>query len=103
LTILEEAGEIVNGRGQKEYGHPLDNWTQTAQLWSGILGRPVSAEQAVLCMMTVKLARESFSPKRDNRVDMVGFALVLDMILEERARRENDSWKGVDQMDGRAR
>jgi hypothetical protein len=87
VNILEEASSLVAGPRQAAYGHPLDNWTQTAELWSGIFGHRITAEQAVLAMMAVKMSRESHESKRDNRVDIAGYALVLDMIIDERVRR----------------
>ncbi len=80
LNILEEATNLVAGKRQEKYGHPSKNWGQTAQLWSDILGVEVTPQQAVMCMMAVKLAREANEPSRDNRVDIAGYALVLDMI-----------------------
>lgn len=78
-TILEEAAEAVDGRSHA-YGTPQENWTRTAALWSAVLGVPVTAQQAVLCMVAVKLAREAHAPKRDNRVDIAGYAHVLDKL-----------------------
>jgi hypothetical protein len=87
-TVLEEAQALVLGNRQAAYGAPLDNWTQTADMWSTLFGHKITAEQAVLAMMAVKMSREAFVPKTDNRVDIAGYALVLDMIIEERERRK---------------
>jgi len=86
-TILEEAQRLVYGDRQADYGHPIDDWTRTAAMWSAILGVPVTAEQAVMCMVTVKLSREVNRPKRDNRTDAAGYAAVLDLIVAERQKR----------------
>lgn len=86
-SILEEAQRLVGGARQGSYGHPLDNWTRTAALWSVILGREVTAEQAALCMVAVKIARHVHTGQRDNLVDAAGYALVVQMIGEERERR----------------
>jgi len=86
-TILQEAQRLVHGSRQADYGHPLDNYNDIARVWSVILRMEVTAEQAALCMVGLKLARESFRPKRDNRTDMAGYTEVLDMIREERERR----------------
>ena len=40
-------------------------------------------------MIAVKISRESRIGKRDNRVDMAGYAECLDMVREERFRRED--------------
>lgn len=87
-TALEEAKRLVYGDRGAAYGHPLDDYTRTAALWSAILGHPVTAEQAVMCMITVKLSRECNHGKRDNRVDMAGYAECLQRIADERAKRQ---------------
>ena len=56
-----------------------------------ILNIPITAEQAALCMVAVKISRECHRPKRDNRVDGAGYFKVLDMIINERERRNNES------------
>lgn len=84
-TTLEEALRIAGGGDrQRQYGHPVYNFARTAQIMSAILGVDVTAEQAALCMIGVKLARESFKQHRDNLVDIAGYTLVYEQILEGR-------------------
>ena len=93
-SILDEAARIVHGSRQSDYGHPIDNWTLTADLFTAALrsklreGEVITSETAVLLMELVKVARELHRPKRDNRTDLAGYAEVLDMIVTERQRRE---------------
>jgi hypothetical protein len=87
MTVLDAAQQAVHGDRQKDYGHPLDNFTRIAQMWSAILGAPVSAEQVGLCMAALKLARQCHRPKRDNLVDAAGYAATVQMVVEERERR----------------
>ena len=86
-TILEEAQRLVHGARGSDYGHPLDDFTKTARLWEVILGVEVSPEQVALCMMGVKISRELNAPKRDNMVDLAGYAETLRMVIEEREIR----------------
>lgn len=86
-TVLEEAQRLVHGDRQADYGHPLDDFTRTAQIWSAILGHPVTAEQVGLCMIGVKISRQVNHPKRDNMTDAAGYAGTVQMVIEERARR----------------
>lgn len=88
MNILEEANGLVNGARQGDYGHPLDDFTRTAAMWSAILGHPVTPEQVGLCMCAVKISRQCNRPKRDNLVDLAGYAATVDMVIEEKARRE---------------
>ncbi len=86
-TILQEALDLTTGDRQESYGHPLDDFTKTANMWAVIIGAPVSAEQVALCMVALKISRELHAPKRDNLVDGAGYFNCLDMLREERARR----------------
>lgn len=84
-SILLEAEDLTNGARQRDYGHPLDDYRKVAGLWSIVLDTPVSPSQAVMCMICVKLSRELNRPKRDNRVDMAGYANCLDKIEQRLA------------------
>lgn len=92
-TILEEAQRLVHGDRGSAYGHPYDDFSRTAQIWSAILGTPVSAEQVSLCMVGLKISREVNKPKRDNRVDGAGYFETLDMVRQEADRRSRLSAK----------
>lgn len=88
MNILQEADRLVNGERQASYGHPIDDFTRTAKMWSAILGCEVSAEQVGLCMCAVKISRQVNRPKTDNMVDLAGYAQTIEMVLEERHRRQ---------------
>lgn len=83
-TILEEAARITSGDRHRDYGHPLEDFTRTAKMWSAILGVEVPPEKVGLCMIALKISRECNLPKRDNRVDICGYANNLEMIDERR-------------------
>ena len=86
-TVLEEAQRLVYGDRGVDYGHPLDDFSRTAQMWSAILEHPVTAEQVGLCMIAVKISRQCNKPKRDNMADAAGYAGTVQMVVEERERR----------------
>lgn len=83
--ILTEAKGLVFGDRQDDYGHPFDDMSRTAKIWSAILGRTVTPSQVALCMVGVKMSREVNRPKRDNRVDGAGYFGVLQMVRERQA------------------
>ncbi len=91
-TVLEEAIRLVEGARGGDYGPPLDDFGRTAQLANVLLARklkePLKAEDIPLIMICVKLSREANRPKRDNLVDLCGYAQTLDMVYRERMRRE---------------
>lgn len=87
-SVLEEAHRLVYGDRQASYGHPADDFGRTAQMWTAIIGHPVTAKQAALCMCAVKISRECNAPKRDNLVDLAGYAAVAHRIDQRAAGRE---------------
>lgn len=86
-TPCEEAQELTTGARQQAYGHPLDNYNRVAKLWSAILGHKITPDQAVLCMVALKLSRECNKHSHDNLVDIAGYANVAYLMEEERGRR----------------
>ena len=89
-TVNEEAQRLITGDRNKTYDHPLDNFNRIARIWSVIFGIEVSEEQVGLAMVGVKIAREAYHPKRDNLVDGAGYFGTVQMVIDERARREHE-------------
>jgi hypothetical protein len=87
----EEAANLVHGDRQDDYGHPLDNFSGTAGIWNGLLHKklshPITAEDVALCMVGIKLSRETHVSKRDNIVDSHGYLMTYEMVQRERMRR----------------
>lgn len=81
-SILDEAQSLTTGDRNESYGHPYEDFSRTARMWSAVLGTEVTAEQVALCMVCVKISRECHSPARDNRVDGAGYFNCLEMIHE---------------------
>lgn len=88
-SILEEAKRIVHGERNENYGHPFEDFSRTAKIWSAILEIEISPEQVALCMVGLKISREINRPKRDNIVDGAGYFETLQMVKEERKRRSS--------------
>lgn len=88
-TVLAEAIRITDGARQSDYGHPRDDFSRTALMWTGILGgrlrdgAEVTAGDVPLCMIAVKLARQSHRHKRDNLVDIAGYSRTAAMVAGE--------------------
>ena len=92
-TICQEADRLVSHDRGNDYGHPLEDFSRTGSLWAPILSdwakmtdgdEPISPELVGLCMIALKISREINRPKRDNRVDIAGYAKCLEMINEKR-------------------
>ena len=88
-TILDEATRLTSGARHADYGHPRDDFARTALMWTGILGgrlregAAVAAADVPLCMIAVKLARQSHRHKRDNLVDIAGYARTAALVAGE--------------------
>lgn len=73
-SILSEAEKLVHGDRRRDYGTPDENFGRIARRWTAILGHPVTTTQVVECMIALKFARQEEKPKRDNWVDIAGYA-----------------------------
>ena len=88
-SILDEAKRITEGTRRDEYGAPADDFARVARMWTGILapklgdGQHITAMDIPLCMIAIKLARQSYRHKRDNLVDIAGYARTAAMVAGE--------------------
>jgi hypothetical protein len=87
-TIAEEAARIVYGDREKAYDDPNVNFEKIALMWNGLLLRKlkphvrITPQDVALAFVLLKVSRESHRPQRDNRVDMIGYVLCGDRIVE---------------------
>lgn len=80
MNILEEANQITAGARAADYGSVKDDFGRTAALWSILIGAPVTPMQVALCMVALKLSRQCHKPKRDNLIDIAGYARTAEML-----------------------
>jgi hypothetical protein len=73
-SVLEEAAKCVTGPRRRDYGTPDENFGLIASLWSVQLKHEVTPMQVAMCLILLKVARQANSPKRDNLVDIAGYA-----------------------------
>lgn len=78
--LLDEASALIHGDRNKTYGSPVENFENTAALWTVQLrnklkpGEKIEAAEVALLMIHLKLARTINQPKRDNFLDIAGYA-----------------------------
>lgn len=77
-SVLNEAGELIHSDRNVAYGPPMKNFQRIADLWNTILGdqlkEPITTWQVADMSIAIKLARNIEKPKRDNYVDVAGYA-----------------------------
>ncbi len=81
-SILLKANELIFGQRQTDYGKAMDNMKNIAAHWSLILEYEVTWDQAVKCMIAVKLARLKVTPSHeDSWIDIAGYVGVYGKCL----------------------
>jgi hypothetical protein len=83
--FLNEARATIQDRGM-DYGHPTDNMSRTASLWSAYLEMPVTDYQVAMCLALVKVARSMETSKVDNYIDGSAYFAISGQLRSE----END-------------
>lgn len=81
-SVLLEAERLVNGDRAKAYGPIRVDYARTVALFKLLSGLDLTPEQGVLFMVCVKLSRSANAFKRDNFVDLCGYASKLNDMLE---------------------
>ena len=90
-SILQEAEEIVNGARKADYGSAKVSFERIGQMtalmltedeWDLLSQRVISPTVVTKMHQATKLTRESFAHKRDNLVDLAGYASLQNDILE---------------------
>lgn len=72
-ALLKERGKI--------YGDAVATHVRIAEVWSGILDKPVTAHEVALCMIGLKLVRSQCSPDHlDSLDDTLGYAEIAKQI-----------------------
>lgn len=80
MNILESAIAVTKGPRAQDYGDVKTDWNRVAALASALMGCRMRASDCAKVLIAVKLSRESHSHKRDNLVDLAGYAWVLSVL-----------------------
>lgn len=84
-SIAIEAEKLINGPRRSSYGAIEKSGAEFARMISLVLsdelnGVEITSHKAMLVMVGLKLLREKNKPKRDNRVDLIGYTLLADKL-----------------------
>ncbi|WP_228794713.1 DUF6378 domain-containing protein [Nocardia cyriacigeorgica] len=83
-SILEEAQRLIHGERNQNYGHPRENFSEIAALFSGYLGKEITDIDVANLMILVKIARvKGTGYHRDSFTDIAGYAGCVERIYEE--------------------
>lgn len=85
-SVLDDAHNAVHGDRYDDYGHPAVNLERTAKMWSAMLGIEVDGEMVAALFIAAKLSRHMHEPKRDNVVDIAGYAEAMWLCHEVKVR-----------------
>lgn len=78
--VLEEAADLIDGDRNETYGTPTQNFTNISELWSTRFrhklkdGEVLTPADVADAMILLKVARNIAQVKRDNYVDLAGYA-----------------------------
>ena len=89
-SILSEAEEIVNGSRHSDYGDAKESFSRIATIASVMTGKELAPEDCCAVLMAVKLVSESFAHKRDNLVDLCGYAHIMNELNENESETEGE-------------
>ena len=89
FEILREAADTIGGGRQDDYGNAEDSFAAIAKMWQAYLAArgargPLDGRDVACMMSLLKVARDAKGRKRDNLVDIAGYAA-----LGERATRSD--------------
>ena len=87
MNILEEANKIVNERSEektRQYGPFGEGMERAAQIASGATGKALDARDMFICLVALKLSRESYNHKEDNLLDAVAYLGALNNYIDEK-------------------
>jgi hypothetical protein len=87
--VLLEAHNLITGDRHNAYAHPLEDYTQTRDIFEALCGVSLTVEQAILFMVSVKLSRlrTAMSEDRwahDTVVDTAGYIGCLSMVYDKK-------------------
>ncbi len=93
-SVCQIADELTSADRINQYGHPKVNMAEIAAMWSIILRTHVSAEQVAMCNIATKICRQMHQSKRDNLIDICGYAKVADMLAHEEQAPKDQNTQG---------
>lgn len=80
VSVVLEAHKLVHGERQAAYGPPDECLRKTAEAFTAATGIKITWRHVGIFNMVQKLVRYSHAPKRDNLVDIAGYAECMGLV-----------------------
>lgn len=82
--MLAEVHDKVHSSRNAEYGHPVENHSTTAIMFSAYLGIPITPEQVCMLNVLQKVSRTKKGFTEDTLQDIAGYAENAHIVIEEK-------------------
>lgn len=85
MNILKEADKIINERAEEKerlYGPFIQCNKKAAEIATVLSGKEITTQDIYFFQIALKLARESYSHKEDNLLDLVAYIGALNNYYE---------------------
>lgn len=99
--ILTEAYGLVTGPRQEQYDHPAEDYQKVVDIFKALTGHRLSVQEALLFMVSVKMARLRTAIQRDGEihhdslVDALGYLACINMVKEyTKTATFMEAWNG---------
>ena len=76
MNILDKANRIINERSEEKermYGPFNEGMERAAMIASGATGKTITPQDMYMCLVALKLSRQSYNHKEDNLLDAVAY------------------------------
>lgn len=86
MNILKTADQIINERSEEKermYGPFSEGMERAAMIASGSTGKQFTAQDMFMCLVALKLSRQSYNHKEDNLLDAVAYLAALNNYNEK--------------------
>jgi hypothetical protein len=86
MNILEKANEIVFNRKEekeRQYGPFEDGMLKASKIATELCNKDITVKDIYMCMVALKLSRESYNHKEDNLLDLVAYIASYNSTLEK--------------------
>ena len=76
MNILDKANKIINERSEEKermYGPFNEGMERAAMIASGATGKTITPQDMYMCLVALKLSRQSYNHKEYNLLDAVAY------------------------------